>query len=445
MLKSLYHNFLRLSRPGFFALAMLIILFETIEHPILMRQFDLAFFIEISIQITLILVCYAMVDVAIKASVEKNQALDILDIRHNLSLKLSTSRSWEELVDFIVAYPASIASVLATSLALYDVDNQSYGTAQSWISPEERLEISHACLDNSTGLDSPLTQEAKNSGLRTCEGITTLSGKKRLCHCLPLFYRNSPIGMLRIFVQSEQGLNKDQIQIFNNIGEELAVAIYTFRQQQENKEIEIANTANAMRLGIARDLHDSLGQNLGYIHFKLDQILTNPSDRTFYQARPELEQLRTLSNESYELVRNSLIVLHHNDQHQLRDLFRIQAQLIAERGGFDVKVQEDGQPKPLPLQYINQLSFVIKEIVYNVEKHAQAHHVNIQLCWEPSVLSILVYDDGKGFNPQKYPKEGHLGLAIMRERIANLGGQFELESAENEGTHINIRLPLKNF
>ena len=87
---------------------------------------------------------------------------------------------------------------------------------------------------------------------------------------------------------------------------------------------------------------------------------------------------------------------------------------------------------------------IIQEALNNVEKHAGASHVTIEIETSPQKLYLSIRDDGKGFSPQKARgKTRNLGIASMRERTELLGGNLKIKSEPGRGTNITCDVPLR--
>ncbi|MEI9960327.1 MAG: ATP-binding protein [Limisphaerales bacterium] len=84
------------------------------------------------------------------------------------------------------------------------------------------------------------------------------------------------------------------------------------------------------------------------------------------------------------------------------------------------------------------------EALTNVIKHSRATAVNIQLEFQPQQVILRIQDNGRGFIPQEAvgPNEGHFGLLGISERVKRLGGQFDIVSAPEQGTIVQIEIPL---
>lgn len=422
--------------------AIILIIFETFEHPDFLKDPSHNFFIEIGIYLTLVLTSGLFLEILIRSIKDKNLALGILNARHQLSLQLTAAKDWEEVVSLVLQYPASIMPVSATSLLKYDPDSDHYQTISSRVAPHEEIIIPSLRISRTTCSDCIKHKSSSELHLVNCDPITTFSHGKRSCYCLHIDYGNLSVGMLHIFLPQDQPLNPDQALLLNNTAADIAIVLNTAWQRQEQHAMEISHAASNERLQIARDLHDTLGQNLGYIHFKLDQILSGHIRPSFSQVKPELDRLRDLANESYELVRSTLVILHHQSERRLGELFKAQANLISERAGFAVELREEGQPQALPPHTVHQLFNIYKEALFNIEKHAHASQVNVLLTWDQAKLTVHLVDNGRGFDPQRVDPTNHFGLKIMKDRLAKLGGELKVSSSPDQGTQIEFWLPL---
>jgi len=207
------------------------------------------------------------------------------------------------------------------------------------------------------------------------------------------------------------------------------------RQAQAEREQE--------RARIARNLHDSLGHSLGYLHLKLDELAGARALSDNLEARRALVHMRDVANEAYELVRGMLAALLPSNATDLATALLIQARSVGERGNFKVQVTSEGQPCPLSPIVQQQLLYLLEEALVNVEKHADAQLVDIDLVWGQDALTISLSDDGVGFDPQGISSEGHFGLAIMHERAREINGRLTLASCPTAGTQLVLRLPLE--
>ena len=155
---------------------------------------------------------------------------------------------------------------------------------------------------------------------------------------------------------------------------------------------------NERRVVLAQELHDGIAQDLVGLGFSIDSLISTSHDQT---AKESLRQLRFSITELIDKVRLEI--------HQLRTA----ADLIS-------KTEEK--------DFSYELLRVLSEILRNVDEHAHASH-----------LSIQITDNGIG---GAQSKEGSFGLAGIRERIASIGGDIRIDS-DQQGTKISIELPLE--
>lgn len=84
---------------------------------------------------------------------------------------------------------------------------------------------------------------------------------------------------------------------------------------------------------------------------------------------------------------------------------------------------------------------ITQEALTNVEQHAGAERIRVELTATPGDLRLIVADDGRGFQPEHIPP-GHYGLTGINERVRLLGGQLDLRSSPAAGTRLAITIPL---
>jgi len=100
----------------------------------------------------------------------------------------------------------------------------------------------------------------------------------------------------------------------------------------------------------------------------------------------------------------------------------------------------------LPADTEMALYRILQETLQNVEKHARARHVTVNLTKPGDFVQLTINDDGMGFDPDHHPArrkgEGGFGLLGMRERAAYVGGVLKVKSVRRSGTEIEIRIPL---
>jgi len=211
-------------------------------------------------------------------------------------------------------------------------------------------------------------------------------------------------------------------------------------EERNLKENMLTQTIHTMQLEIARDLHDTVGQNISYLRMKLDHL-----SETNLQTQPdittEIKNISKVANESYDLIRGTLSVLQSGDMVDPFNLFIQYAEQIEERSPFGINVSSQGEPRPLSPNQVRQLFFVFREALSNIEKHANASKVSVGLIWNDDHLALTIEDNGSGFQSGNVQSGYHYGLKFMQERIESLNGNYSLQSTKGNGTCIKISLP----
>lgn len=198
----------------------------------------------------------------------------------------------------------------------------------------------------------------------------------------------------------------------------------------------------AERRMVSTYVHDQLGQNLGYMHMKLDQLGTSENMTDFKNIQKDLNRLREVANESYEIVRDILRKLQQETVPHLTNLLHEHSRTVSQRARFDLNFKSIGKPIHLAPDTQQIIFFTFREILSNVERHAAADKVDVLVIWNDAFLDISVADNGKGFDPGTVRKDEHFGLGIMQERISNIKGKLMVNSSTDSGTVVSISIPL---
>jgi signal transduction histidine kinase len=108
---------------------------------------------------------------------------------------------------------------------------------------------------------------------------------------------------------------------------------------------------------------------------------------------------------------------------------------------LQVTVEAEDLDPQLPNEAQLTLFRVTQEALRNIRKHADARNVQIAFVQEHAGVSLMIKDDGKGFNPEQ-PQPGHFGLQYMRGRTEACGGTFHVVSAQGRGTEVCVKFPV---
>ncbi|WOB10620.1 histidine kinase [Piscinibacter gummiphilus] len=195
------------------------------------------------------------------------------------------------------------------------------------------------------------------------------------------------------------------------------------------------------RQQIARDLHDELAQTLSAAMIRLARLQAH-ADPDVARTAAELAGLVSRADQSTRSLAAQLSppVLYELG---LVPALEWLAQQLASDYQLDIEIQDDGEPKPLSAEVASVVFRCVRELLINVAKHAQAQEASVALLVEDDgrTLAIHVQDGGRGIGIP-LASEGGMGLFAVKERLAHLGGSFEIRSIDGGGTDATMRVPL---
>jgi len=211
-------------------------------------------------------------------------------------------------------------------------------------------------------------------------------------------------------------------------------------RERNEREKMLGQVIHTMQLDIARDLHDTIGQNISFLRMKLDHLA---GKKTFRQAdiKPELQNMTRAANETHDLIRGTLAILQSVNSTDLYRLFIRYAEQIEERSTFKLEFSSRGEPKPLSAPRMRQLFYIFRELLNNIEKHANASRMSMEMIWNPDCLNLIVVDNGKGFDMNQIQFGSHFGLKFMKERVELLNGSLAVDSTVGSGTRVVVQIP----
>ena len=211
-------------------------------------------------------------------------------------------------------------------------------------------------------------------------------------------------------------------------------------EERNQKEKVLTQTIHTMQIDIARDLHDTIGQNIGFLRMRLD-YLSEKTPQTPSDMDLEIRNMSKVANESYDLIRGTLALLHSENSADLLGLFRRYANQVSERSTFEIDFASYGEPKPLSANQMRQLFYIFREALSNIEKHANASQASVEITWDEDNLVFVIYDNGRGFDPVQLMDGSHYGIKFMQARVSQLNGSLRVYSAEGAGANIVVYAP----
>lgn len=197
------------------------------------------------------------------------------------------------------------------------------------------------------------------------------------------------------------------------------------------------------RARLSREVHDTLLQSMFGYALQFDALAqVVPSSEPHLRAR--LAQLRHQVEDDIREARQSIWNLRSPrvEQQDLATNLGNAAQLAAASRDVRVAMSVVGTPVRAPANTEEQLLRIGREAVANVLRHAHATEVQLRLEYRESHVTLIVSDDGQGFEPGTASGTDHFGLTTMRERAESVGGTLTIVSAPGAGTTVTASVSL---
>ena len=214
-------------------------------------------------------------------------------------------------------------------------------------------------------------------------------------------------------------------------GREQASFQEVVRLQRQRRQ----DALEAERARIAREIHDSVGAALSGVILQAEYLASSDLDD---ETKAEVTELREAACEGMEELRRAVSMMRQ--EFQLAPAVTDYVASFGQRHPLEATATVSGM-EPLDLDPERQLVLfrVAQEALANVAKHARCTNVEVQLSFDEDRATLVVQDDGEGFNPDDIPA-GHYGLRNMRERVGKVGGTAAVESGA-EGTRVVVEVP----
>ncbi|MEO7002548.1 MAG: sensor histidine kinase [Ktedonobacterales bacterium] len=201
------------------------------------------------------------------------------------------------------------------------------------------------------------------------------------------------------------------------------------------------------RKRIARELHDETSQVLTSLLISLALLEESVAEAS---ARERIAETRALAHQTLRAVRNLSIDLRPSalDDLGLLPALRWYVKEYQQKCGVEVELVASGLRERLPAEVETAVYRIIQESLTNTARHGHAHKVWVTVMEEPERLSVIVRDNGVGFDAQatlKKPwQDRGLGLAGMQERAMLVGGALTIQSQLDQGVTIEVTIPLRS-
>ena len=197
------------------------------------------------------------------------------------------------------------------------------------------------------------------------------------------------------------------------------------------------------RLRIARELHDSVSQDLFAATMLISALKESHSQLASDQLKQQIQRIdQTITRAQIEMR----ALLLHLRPVELKDRSLSQGlqQILQELQGklpMEVVWRLDDQIR-LESGVEDHLFRIAQESISNTLRHAQAQKLEVYLNQTPDTIDLAIIDDGRGFQMDQVKQAGNYGLTNIQERVQSLGGDLAIQSQPGQGTRLLIRIPV---
>ena len=300
--------------------------------------------------------------------------------------------------------------------------------------------------------DISLEPDAARLDLISSEGL-------RAFISVPLRAKDNVLGVMNVASHTSHRFTKEDVHLLHSIGDQLGTAVEQAELQDRLRKARerlrklarqnlVAQEEERRR--IARELHDETSQSLSGIALQLEALLEmcTRSGNQDDELIAGMKKVQTLTVQVHKEVSRIISNLHPAvlDTLGLAAAVRQYAYSRLQSLNIDATVEVNGTERRFPSDVEAALFRVAQGAIGNVAKHSKAKNVSIVLAYQANEFSLIVNDDGQGFDVSQITdveESGRgRGLFSMRERIGFLGGTSGVESKIGAGTTLWAKVPL---
>lgn len=286
---------------------------------------------------------------------------------------------------------------------------------------------------------------SKNKNIRTEEIEITTKSEERIwleMSIIPIYQSREKQSIL-ILCSDVTQRKKTQEKV-----EQLTLQNYEERMQQKQLQAsQVVAGQEEERKRIAKDIHDGIGQMLTALKFNIESINVEQTART----KEKIDYLKNLTSELIKGVRTATFNLTPPElgdhgifpalQKMTQELSKLTGKKILFENKAEIQIRFDSLAE-------TNIYRVTQEAVNNAIKYAEANYILVTLNLNDDLLSVVIDDDGKGFDtsilekPPKNNSEGGMGVFFMKERVGYINGRLFFSSRKGEGTRVTINYKL---
>jgi PAS domain S-box-containing protein len=298
-----------------------------------------------------------------------------------------------------------------------------------------------------------LSEEEKSRFRGVCldHGFTSVS-------IIPIRYRGEVLGAIHLADEREGQISLKVMEFIESVAPLIGEALHRSNLEEEIRESEnrlrhlssqLLTVQENERRRISREVHDSLGQSLSAIKFRVEGILQEMRGTRQKKIAKSLENVIPIVQQSIEEARRIQMDLRPSILDDLGILSTISwfcREFQTTYKGIGIEAQVDIKEDEVPDSLKTEIYRIMQEALNNIAKHSGAELVRLSLTRTDNRIELEIQDNGMGFDIEEnlslQRSRRGLGLTSMRERAELSGGSFAIESIKGKGTTIRVNWPI---
>jgi PAS domain S-box-containing protein len=200
---------------------------------------------------------------------------------------------------------------------------------------------------------------------------------------------------------------------------------------------------------LSRELHDGIGQVLGYVAIQTQACLKWLREERMDKAESILKRLVEVAQDAHADVRESILSLRTDPGKEWAFISSLENYLDRFQANYGIRAEltlpDRTKDRTFDPVAGVQLLRVIQEAMTNARKHSHARTLRVCVETDRREVHVTIADDGNGFDvgrPQ-HDRDNHFGLVFMRERMEQIGGSLSIDSVPGSGTILRLSAPIR--
>lgn len=261
---------------------------------------------------------------------------------------------------------------------------------------------------------------------------------------VPLEWRGSIIGACIVFSRDDdRTFGPGDAELLTLFAKHAAVALTNARMHDVAEEQARAHATAAERDRLLREVYDTLNQGLVGVLGHLGRAERALSGSLVDDVGELVGAAHQEARDALSETRRTMLGLMGSalDDRDLDEALADEVEWARRAGHLDVRLVVAGKATPLDPTQAHEMLRIAQEALTNTVQHAGAVLVRVGIAYDSTGVSLLIQDDGRGFDPHNLPPDAGSGLRRMSDRAHAVGGLVELDSMPGWGTSLRVRFP----